>query len=328
MIAEPIVPVADTAITGQHSTFQFSNADIANQLDRIAELLEAQDANPFRIRAYRLAAEMLRGLERPAYDILDTEGVAGLRHLPHIGVSLARSIEQLLDIGAINLLEQLRGATGPERVFASVPGIGLLLAARIHEQLGIETLAELEAAAYDGRLAQVPGFGPRRLRGIRESLAGRFRRRARPPEQAHPQAAPSQPSVADLLDVDREYRQQARAGKLPLIAPRRFNPSGAAWLPVLHTERGPAHYTALFSNTPRAHELGTFKDWVVIYRDDAYGAGQWTVITARYGPMKGKRIVRGCEDECEAYYRRAALNDAPLLGLGRFPKPDSSGVAS
>jgi hypothetical protein len=280
---------------------------VARHLDRTAELLEAQEANPYRVRAYRAAAEMLRGLKRPLYDILEAEGVAGLRGLPTIGESLARSIEQLLDTGKINLLEQLRGETGPERVFASVPGIGPTFAERIHEQLGIESLLELEAAAHDGRLAHVPGFGPRRVRAVRESLAGRLHNRPRTTSPACPHPAASQPPVVELLDVDQEYRQKARANQLPRIAPRRFNPTRAAWLPVLHTQRGPMHYTALFSNTAHAHELGAVHDWVVIYRDDADGAGQWTVVTAQYGGLKGKRIVRGREAECERYYAARPL---------------------
>src|SRR4029079_18476811 len=116
--------------------------------------------------------------------------------------SLARSIEQLLDTGKINLLKHLRGETGPERVFATVPGIGPKLAPRIHEQLGIESLWELAAAADDGRLARVPGFGPRRVRGVHESLAGRFHYRPRPIQQTRPQSAARQPPVAELLNVD------------------------------------------------------------------------------------------------------------------------------
>ena len=302
MTTASVARPAGTPAAAENTTVRISNADVARHLDRIAELLEAQYANPYRIRAYRVAAEMLRGLRRPLYDILETQGIAGLRRLPTIGESLARSIEQLLDTGKINLLEQLRGETGPERVFATVPGIGPTFAERIHEQLGIESLLELEAAAYDGRLTHVPGFGPRRVRGVRESLAGRFRNRPRTVEPARPQSAASQPSVAELLDIDQEYRKKARANRLPRIAPRRFNPTRAAWLPVLHTERGPAHYTALFSNTAHAHEMGAVHDWVVIYRDDADGAGQWTLVTAQYGGLKGKRIVRGREADCERYY--------------------------
>lgn len=285
-----------------------NNQTIAEQLDRIAELLEAQNANPYRVRAYREAAQTLRTLAEPAHVILAREGLAGLRTLPTIGESLSRSIEQLIHTGKINLLEQLRGETNPERVLATVPGIGPKLAARIHETLGIETLADLEAAVYDGRLEQVQGFGRGRLRGVRESLAGRLHRRPSipPTVQAQPPAPANQPPVAELLALDRQYRKMVTEDRLPKIAPRRFNPTGQSWLPIWHTTRGKNHYTALFSNTARAHELGTLRDWVVIYRDDHDGAGQWTVVTARYGALQGKRVVRGRENECADYYNKAA----------------------
>ena len=111
--------------------------------------------------------------------------------------------------------------------------------------------------------------------------------------------------VEELLDVDGEYRRLAAKGRLPRIAPRRFNPTGEAWLPILHTQRGTRHYTALFSNTAHAHELGTTHDWVVIYRDDD-DHGRWTVITSQYGKLRGHRIVRGHERECARYYASSA----------------------
>lgn len=290
------------------------NGQIAAGLEEVADLLEAQGANIYRVRAYRHAAQTLRRIERQAYEILDEQGREGLELLPGIGVSLARSIERLARTGKLGLLQRLRGRAGPESLFATLPGVGLEMASRIHEHLGIETLAELEAAAHDGRLARVPGMGPKRIRGIRESLAGRFRRPTsappatgeggtRPAGQApQEQQAAEQPPVAELLDVDDEYRRRAKAGSLPRISPLRFNPTGEAWLPVLHTERGPHHYTALYSNTARAHELGMTRDWVVIYRDDDGGHGQWTVVTARFGRLRGRRVVRGREAECMAYY--------------------------
>jgi hypothetical protein len=286
-------------------TLQPNNQTLAEQLERIAELLEAQDANPYRVRAYRQAAQTLRNWVEPVAGLLEKEGLEGVRRLPNIGESIARSLEQLLHTGRINLLEQLRGQTSPERVLATVPGIGPKLATRIHENLGIETLTDLEAAAYDGRLDQVTGFGRGRLRGVRESLAGRLHRR--PTSMARPRQplAANQPPVAELLDLDGDYRKQAQADRLPKIAPRRFNPTGQAWLPILHTVRDQHHYTVLFSNTARAHELGTTRDWVVIYRDDHNGAGQWTVVTAHYGALQGKRVVRGREEECERYYAQA-----------------------
>jgi hypothetical protein len=276
------------------------NVEIADRLDEVAELLTAQEADPFRVRAYRVAAQTLRRLDRRASDILAKEGLDGLMQLEGIGQSLARAIEQLSQTGGLGLLDRLRGEATPELVFASVPGIGRAMASRIHDQLGVESLADLEIAAYDGRLAQVPGMGRKRIRAVRESLAGRFRRRPRVPESTHQQT--DGPRVAELLDIDAEYRRKVDAGKLPRIAPRRFNPTGEAWLPVLHTKREARRYTALYSNTARAHELDMIRDWVVIYRDDHDGHGQWTIVTARFGPLAGRRVVRGREAECAAYY--------------------------
>jgi hypothetical protein len=185
-----------------------------------------------------------------------------------------------------------------------------VLAERLHHDLGIDTLEELEAAAHDGRLAEA-GAGEKRLAGIIDSLAirlGRLRTGVRLP-------ASEEPSVAELLAVDREYREQVRAGKLHLIAPRRFNPNKEAWLPILHTQRDKRHYTALFSNTARAHQLGRTRDWVVLYYDGGKGERQCTVITSQRGPLTGKRIVRGRESECLGYYQEyaAAASHSPSV---------------
>src|SRR5207253_10497415 len=118
-----------------------------------------------------------------------------------------------------------------EDLIATIAGVGPGLAKRIHDALHVETLEELERAAYDGRLSRVPGMGPKRLRGIREALAGRFR---------HPVGGPGAepPPVEDVLAVDAAYRDQAAKGQLAQIAPRRLNPTGAAWLAILETRRG------------------------------------------------------------------------------------------
>jgi putative hydrolase len=119
--------------------------------------------------------------------------------------------------------------------------------------------------------------------------------------------------VAELLDVDREYREKAAAGQLQRIAPRRFNPGGEAWLPVLHTQRGTRRYTALFSNTARAHRAGKTRDWVVLYSDNGAGENRHTVITAAFGPLRGRRVVAGREAECVAAHEpeRQASTDRP-----------------
>jgi DNA polymerase (family X) len=285
-----------------------SNDEIAQRLDEIAAVLAAQSANPFRVRAYRRAAETLRRLPTPAAQILETHGIEGLDRLRGIGPTLARTIRDIVAQGYSPMLERLRGESDPVRLFESVPGIGPLLASRLHDDLGLDTLRQLEAAAYDGRLEQIAGFGPKRLSGVRDTLAqrlGHVREAGRPPDDEQ-----TSPSVSELLDVDREYREKGQAGELPRVTPRRFNPTHAAWLPILHAEREGRHYTALFSNTARAHRLGQTHDWVVLYCDDGPREHQWTIITAAFGPLRGRRIVRGREAECASFYQATKPNAA------------------
>ena len=296
------------------------NDDIAANLDEIAALLVTQRANPYRVRAYHRAAEMLRRLATPIPQILATQGIDGLDRLPGVGPSLARTIRDIVAHGYSPVLERLRGESDAVRLFASVPGIGRRLAARLHDELGLDTLQHLEAAAHDGRLERIAGFGPKRLSGIRDTLTIRLGRIAKDGggEEDH-----EAPAVSELLDVDREYRDKAQAGALPRITPRRFNPERAAWLPILHTERGGRHYTALFSNTARAHRLGKTDDWVVLYCDDGPREHQWTVITAAFGPLRGRRIVRGRETECAALYS-VLPEHAPMPSRRSDPIPSDS----
>lgn len=286
------------------------NADTAQRLKEIALILEEQGANPFRVLAYRHAAETVERLDRPVAEILHQEGVAGLQQLPGVGESIARAIRDLLRTGRLPMLERLRGEMDPLALLTCVPGIGPVLARRLHEDLGIDTLEALETAAHDGRLRDIAGVGEKKLAGIIDSLASRLGR-VRERGGTSTEAPFEEPLVAELMDVDREYRDRVEAGKLPTIAPRRFNPEREAWLPVLHTHRGPRHYTALFSNTARAHQLGKTRDWAILYYDDGAREHQCTVITAQWGPLKGRRIVRGREAECADHYRIADQPKSP-----------------
>jgi hypothetical protein len=111
--------------------------------------------------------------------------------------------------------------------------------------------------------------------------------------------------VALLLEIDRDYRRRAAAGELRRIAPKRFNPEGEAWLPVLEGTRAGWDFTAIFSNTARAHELGKTDDWVVIYYTREGDEGQATVVTGSRRELDGKRVVRGREAESRAFYAEA-----------------------
>ena len=202
----------------------------------------------------------------------------------------------MLTTGRWRFLEHLKGAAEPEKLFRAVPGHRPGAGAPVMRRaLRIDTLEALEAAAYGDRLEsrhRVLGRGAPRWcapplpKCWAASAASRLLRREEPP-------------VDLLLDVDREYRRRAAAGDLVKIAPKRFNPSGEAWLPVLHTVRDDWHFTAIYSNTARAHQLGRMTDWVVIYfHKDRWPEVQRTIVTERSGAHRGRRVVRGREAEC------------------------------
>jgi len=274
------------------------NREIAQRFKEVAQLLHDQGSNQFRVQAYRHGAETLEQLEQPVDDIFRSEGLEGLQHLPGIGESLARAIGELVLHGRLPMLERLRGEADPLNLLASIPGIGKRLAERLHDELEIDSLEDLETAAHEGRLSKLAGVGEKRLSGIMASLAERLGR----VKPKHGSSGHNLPSIEELLDVDREYREKAANEQLHKFAPRRFNPTGEAWLPVLHTQRSERHYTVLFSNTARAHQKGKTHDWVVLFFDDGDRESQCTIITSEWGLLESRRIVRGRETECLRYY--------------------------
>lgn len=285
------------------------NQEIAGILDEIADLLEFQQDNPHRIRAFRTGARQVRALPEPIDKLVAEKGLDSLENITGIGKGLTSVIGEYLQTGRSSLLDRLHGEVSPVDIFSQIGGIGEELADRIVKELGIRSLEELEEAAYDGRLASVKGFGQQRLNTVRESLSGRLNRSSRRYIQERLEAASEKPEKLDdrppvslILEVDSEYRQKAAAGRLRKIAPKRFNPEGEAWLPVMQTKKDGWSFTALYSNTARAHELGKTRDWVVIYYEKGGKERQHTVLTAASGPLKGRRIVRGREDESRQYY--------------------------
>lgn len=293
-----------------------TNTEVAAVLDRIRELLGSQD-DVFRARAYQRAADAVRRLPSPIADVYRERGLPGLDALPAIGKNIASLIGELLETGHCPLLARLEGRISPEDLFATVPGVGSTLAHHIVLSLGIDTLEELELAANDGRLERVSGFGPRRARAVREVLASRLAHR-RSPRALAARDPVRLPDVATILEVDAEYRERAHRGELRTIAPRRFNPTGTAWLPILHTERGGWAFTALFSNSARAHSRGRTRDWVVIFYEKDGHDGQCTVVTEGQGELEGLRVIRGREDECgkvhESAHDRPAFPPCPRCG--------------
>jgi len=136
-----------------------NNAQVAEALEEIADLLDFTGANPFRVRAYRNGARAVRDLAEHV-SVLAGEGKAQLQQIPGIGADLADKIIGLVETQEIPLLNELR-AQIPASVLAllRVPGLGSKKAAVLHKELAITNLADLKDACEAGRVRVLKGFG-------------------------------------------------------------------------------------------------------------------------------------------------------------------------
>src|SRR5512139_1598028 len=124
---------------------QANNSRVAALLRDKAAILEAQNANPFRVNAYRRAADTVAGLGSDIGELYREAGIEGLIALPHIGEGIAGAIAEILATGRWSQLERLRGTHDPVAAFRAIPGIGPDLARQIHDTLHVDTLEALEA---------------------------------------------------------------------------------------------------------------------------------------------------------------------------------------
>jgi len=148
-----------------------TNAEIAATLDQIADLLEFQGANPFRVRAYRNAARTIRDLPESVAEILAAED-RHLTELGGIGKDLAEKIATLSHTGSLPMLDELL-AQVPESVLAilRVPGLGPKRAAILYHDLGISSLDQLREACEAGKVRKLKGFGAKTEQAILDGLA-------------------------------------------------------------------------------------------------------------------------------------------------------------
>jgi len=275
-----------------------TNERIAHALEEAADLLESKDANPFRVRAFRRAAQAVLEARESLSELALTVGPAALKRLEGIGEGLAAVIDDYVRSGGRKIHYPGLEDAGPASVLTALPGIGEVLARRVIDELHIRDLEDLETAIYDGRLEKVEGFGRRRTAALRQivnsMLGGRLQQRSR---DLGARYRVDRPPVELLLKIDADYRRGAADGSLRKITPRRFNPDRVAWLPILATREAGWKFRALYSNTAQAHALGRTRDWVVIYFERAGETHQCTVVTETRGPREGRRVVRGRESE-------------------------------
>ncbi len=144
------------------------NQDIAAIFDEIADLLELQEANPFRVRAYRNAARNIRGMGDLA--ALAAEG-KDLTELPGIGEDLAQKIHEILETGKCKALQELHRQVpaGLEELLA-LPGLGPKRVKTLYTELSVKTLKQLEKAAQAGEVRALAGFGAKTEQKILEAI--------------------------------------------------------------------------------------------------------------------------------------------------------------
>ena len=146
------------------------NADIAAVFSEIADLLEIEGANPFRVRAYRNAARMLGELGRSVREMVERR--EDLDALPHIGPDLAGKMVEIVNTGTCAQLVRLRQEITPALVeLLQLPGLGPKRVRALHQELGIQTLEHLHYAAEQGRIQTVHGFGAKSERQILQASA-------------------------------------------------------------------------------------------------------------------------------------------------------------
>lgn len=148
-----------------------TNQEIATIFRRIAELMELREDNPFKIRSYRAAAEMIEELPTPLAEMAAEGGAARLRELPGVGEAISKKIIEMLETGTCQLYEELK-AEIPETVLdlAQVEGIGQKTAQILYRQFKITNLDDLAKFVEGGGLASVPRLGEKAQARIRASL--------------------------------------------------------------------------------------------------------------------------------------------------------------
>jgi DNA polymerase (family 10) len=147
-----------------------NNARIAAVFEEIADLLEVQGENPFRIRAYRNAARMVNQ-QAPAFAERAARGEA-LGKLFGVGADLDAKIHEIARTGSCELLQQLRRAVPRGTVsLLRIPGLGPKRVRALAERLDIHTPMQLRAAAQSGRMQSLRGFGPKTTAHVLRALA-------------------------------------------------------------------------------------------------------------------------------------------------------------
>ena len=151
-----------------------TNPEVAEKLERIADLMEIQKGDPFKIRSYRMAAETVISLQTPLSELVAEGGAAELKKLPGIGDAISKRIFDLMETGTTQVYEDLRKET-PETLLdlLKISGIGLKTLELLYREFKISSLDDLAEFVKGGGLAGVPRLGQKTQERIKRSLEKR-----------------------------------------------------------------------------------------------------------------------------------------------------------
>jgi len=146
-----------------------TNAEVAKVFDEIADLLEMKGENQFKIRAYRQAARTIKQLPAEVERMVSNE--EDLEEIPGIGDAIAAKIEDLVKTGHVKVHDELK-AQFPQGILdiLNIPGVGPRTAMRLYAELGVKSVAELEQAIREGRVAAMQRMGEKAAQKILEAI--------------------------------------------------------------------------------------------------------------------------------------------------------------
>jgi DNA polymerase (family 10) len=147
------------------------NEAIARRFYRLSALMEIRGDDPFRLRSYRNAAEVIEVWPTPLKDIAAKEGVDGLQEIPGVGKAIAGKVIELLEKGSFDAWDRLTAET-PESVLdlTDIPGIGPKTAGLLHQRFKVSSIEDLKTFVAAGGLELVDGIGPKTAEKIKEAL--------------------------------------------------------------------------------------------------------------------------------------------------------------
>ncbi len=222
------------------------NAEVAEQLELLADLLEIEGEAAFRVLAYRRAATRVRDTGGPVAQ-LALDGKA--KELPGIGATIQDKIVQIVDKGEIEALTKRRKTIPPEVVeFLQIPGLGPKTVRKIWMELGVTTLAELKTAAREQRLRTLPGLGAKVEENILKSV-GRKKKAAGPPRTLLGRALPA------LLEAVEELREHPASDRVSDAGSARRRRETVRDLDIIATASDPAALIDHFTGLPWVSEV-------------------------------------------------------------------------